>query len=166
MSTKLKLRRRGAAAGRIEQLPEDVVATTSGVAKMLWLKEDVLLREVVKLGGCFAADNCAERDERSAVRNVVRRIIEVLSDHNAWDEYSASPGPSAYRFAAAVVLWLLLSRYHHGGYIRLDCPAFSEGVAAAVAQFLATRYAVPIAEAIRQAVGSTKPRDVASRCVA
>jgi len=163
MSTKLKSRRGWAAAGRMGQLSEDVAA---GVAKMLGLDEGVLLREVVGLGGCVATGNCAERDERLAVRNAVRRIVEVFGDPGAWDEYSASPGPSAYRFAAAVALWLLLSRYHHGGYIRLDCPAFSEGVAAAVAQFLATRYAVPIAEAIRQAVGSTKPRDVASRCVA
>ncbi len=143
----------------------DVVErVTHGVALLLGLDKDRLLEEVLKLEGCLV-EQCTRQDEIVAIEDRVERIAEILSDAESWDAYSSSPGPSAYRYAAAVVLWLLLAKYHLGGLIRSDCPVFDDAVAATIAHFLASRYAKPVADALDRALRCRRQEDIVSLCI-
>jgi hypothetical protein len=151
---------------KMENVGDEVCNVVRGVAALLRLDEEKLLREVLKLESCIV-EQCAGQDERLAVESMVERIADILADHGAWDEYHADGAPSAYRYAAAVALWMLLAR-HLGGLIRSGCPLFDRDVAAAVALFFATRYAKPIADALSRALRNIERRNlnIVSACVA
>jgi len=92
-----------------------------------------------------------------AVEDAVERIGDILADGDAWDAYSESQAPSAYKYAAAVAIWLYLHGAYLGSYIPAGHPLFSDAAASAVARFLASRAAGPtIAEAVRRALGSAR----------
>jgi len=78
---------------------------------------------------------------------LIERIAKILIDHEAWDSYNPD-APSARKYAAAVVLWLLLARLRLGDLVRSDCPLFSDSVAAAITWFIATRVAKPISDTL------------------
>ena len=144
-----------------------VEKVTRAVAMLLELEADLLLKEVLKREGCLV-ESCIRQDEVLAVEDMIERIVETLTDSEAWDAYHASRSPSAYKYASAVVLWMLLARYHLGGLIRADCPIFSKDVFAAITDFLVSRYAEPLADAISNAVDKTSRqynKDIASLCV-
>jgi hypothetical protein len=141
----------------------DIIKVVHAVATLLGLDEKTLLQEVLKLEGCLV-ERCTRQDEALAVEDMVERVAEILSDHEAWDSYSSSKAPSAYKYATAVVLWLLLTAYHYGGLIRTDCPVFSDSVAAAIMRFLATRQAAPVAEALLS-LSRSKRDNIASLCI-
>jgi hypothetical protein len=124
-----------------------------GVAAVLGLDERRLVRHAAWLAdACVMYGECA-RDMEMAVDDAVERIGGILADGDAWDAYSASQAPSAYRYAAAVAVWLYLHAAYLGAYIPAGHPLFSDDAAAAVARFLASRAAGPtIAEAVRRAL--------------
>ncbi len=128
-----------------------------GISALLELDKDELVRYMPKfLPPSLLQDRRHRQDAALAVEDAVERIADMLADHEAWDSYHASRAPSAYRYAAAVASWMYLHSEHLGTAIPLDCPLFSEKVKAAVAEFLATKVARPIAESI--------PRRGAERC--
>ena len=121
-----------------------------GVANMLELDRDVLIKYIPKyLSNTLLRGG---RDEELAVTNAIERIVNTLSDYEAWDAYGASRVPSAYRYAAAVVSWLYLLATSYGGVIPLDCPLFDRRVVAAVTEFLATKVAYPIYDSLHEAL--------------
>ncbi len=127
---------------------ESILRLIRGMALILGLDEDRLAYEVAKLGDDCLAEDCLEQDEDLMVESIVEGITDILADAGAWDEYYIERAPSAYRYAAAVVLWLLMCMYHVGGRIPVTHPLFSDAVAAAIAHFLSTRVAKPIADAL------------------
>jgi hypothetical protein len=147
---------------KMENVDNEIRSVVRGVAALLGLDEDRLLKEVLRLEGCIV-ERCIRQDERLAVEDMVERIAEILVDHSAWDEYYTERAPSAYRYAAAVALWMLFARYHLGGLVRSDCPLFGNDVAAAIAMFLATRYAKPIADTLRNI--ARRNLNIVSACV-
>ena len=141
--------RREVIAAKMELLDKSIIPVVRGVAQLLELDESLLLREVLLLeGGCLAVECYYKQDEIIGTEDLIERIVKILVDHEAWDSYSAFRAPSAYRYAAAVVLWLLLARFRLGGLVRSDCPLFSDSVAAAITWFIATRVAKPISDAL------------------
>jgi len=132
---------------------QHMLGIVRGVAAMLGLDERRLMRHAAWLADvCVMYSECA-RDMEMAVNDAVERIGDILADGDAWDAYSTSQAPSAYRYAAAVSIWLYLHAAYLGAYIPAGHPLFSDAVAAAVARFLASRAAGPtIAEAVRRAL--------------
>ena len=119
-----------------------------GIASVLELDEDKLAWELSKLTGICLFEQCNKRDEDLTIEDLVERITDILSDAGAWDEYYVERAPSAYRYAAAVALWLDMMAMYVGSHIPVTHPLFSDAVAAAVARFLATRVAHDIATAL------------------
>jgi len=131
---------------------QHMLGIVRGVAAMLGLDERRLMRHTAWLAdACVMYSDCS-RDMEMAVNDAVERIGGILADGDAWDAYSASQARSAYRYAAAVAIWLYLHAAYLGAYIPAGHPLFSDAVAAAVARFLASRAAGPIAEAVRRAL--------------
>jgi hypothetical protein len=128
-----------------------------GAAAMLGLDERRLARHAAWLAGmCVMYGECSRGMEMS-VEDAVERIGDILADGDAWDAYSASQAPSAYKYAAAVAVWLYLHAAYLGSYIPAGHPLFSDAVASAVARFLATRAAGPTtAEAVRRALSRSE----------
>jgi len=133
---------------KMELLDKSIIPVVRGVAQLLELDESLLLREVLLLeSGCLAISCYYKQDEIIGTEDLIERIAKILIDHEAWDSYSPD-APSARKYAAAVVLWLLLARFRLGGLVRSDCPLFSDSVAAAITWFIATRVAKPISDAL------------------
>jgi len=123
-----------------------------GVSAILGLRRDELIRYVPEF--LPAPLLCGgPRGRQDAAEDAVERIAEVFSDHEAWDSYHASHAPSAYRFAVAVASWMYLLAYHYGSTMPAGCALFSEAVRAAVVEFLSTRVARPISDAVASAGG-------------
>jgi shikimate kinase len=124
-----------------------------GVAAMLGLDELSLARHAAWIAGVYAIHGEHHRDMEEVIEDVTERIGVILADGGAWDAYSALQAPSAYKYAAAVAVWLYLHAEYLGSYISSSHPLFSDEVAAAVARFLASRVAGPtIAKAVRKAL--------------
>jgi len=119
----------------------------NGVAGILGLSKKELIKYMPKFLPLSLLYD-AKRREELAIKDAVERIAETLSDHEAWDAYSASRAPSAYRYAAAVASWLYLLAEQGG--VSLSCPLYDVRVKAAVIEFLTTREAYPIADALRE----------------
>ncbi len=136
----------------LEAVRDNVVVwrIVNGVAAMLELDRGELIKYMPKLlPDNLLLDTRHRRDLDLAIKDAVESIVNTLIDHEAWDAYSASRAPSAYRYAAAVVSWLyLLASY--AGIMPSDCPLFSTRIRAAVAEFLATRVAYSIADTLRE----------------
>jgi hypothetical protein len=79
---------------------------------------------------------------------LLRQLLDTFRDSDAWDECAAERAPSVHRYAAAVTLWLYYLG-EVGGTIAVDCPLFSEVVAAAVPHWLVTGHAAQIRDALR-----------------
>jgi hypothetical protein len=136
---------------------ESLMRLIRGVATILGLNEGRLAWEVAKLGDdCLATEVCIRRDEELMVESIVERITDILADAGAWDEYHVERAPSAYRYAAAVALWLAMYKYYVGDRIPLSHPLFSDAVAAAIARFLATHVAYDIANALSSELKKVK----------
>ena len=129
-----------------------------GVATMLELDLEQLVRYVAELSPYCIFDNCLIHDVKFALEDSVMRIYSILNDTDAWDAYSVSPGPSAYRYAATVALWFYLYAEFVGGHILLSCPLFGHRVAAAITEFLATRTAYPLRDAMHDTIIKTQKR--------
>ena len=131
-----------------------VLRFVDGVSAILGLDRGELIKYMPKfLPASLLHDTSRLRDVAFASSDAVERIAEMFSDHDAWDLYYASHAPSAYRFAAAVASWMYLFAYHYGGTIPISCALFSEAVRAAVIEFLTTRVARPISDAVARAGG-------------
>jgi len=137
---------------------ESLMRLIRGAATILGLlNEGRLAWEVAKLGDdCLATEVCIRRDEDLMVESIVERITDILADAGAWDEYHVERAPSAYRYAAAVVLWFAMYKYYVGDRIPLSHPLFSDAVAAAIARFLATHVAYDIANALSSELKKVK----------
>ncbi len=120
----------------------------NGVAEMLGLRKDELIRYLPKFLPISLLQ--VNSDVRLGLEDAVVLITDTLIDSEGWDAYHESHAPSAYRHAAAVVAWLYLYAEHLGATIPRNCLLFSDNIAAAVAKFLATKVARPIADAVRQ----------------
>jgi hypothetical protein len=127
---------------------ESIMRIIHGIAMILGLEEDKLAWEVAKLGDDCLAEVCIRRDEDLMAESIVERITDILTDAGAWDEYHVERAPSAYRYAAAVVLWFTMVGMYLGDRIPVTHPLFSDAVAAAIARFLATHVAHDIADAL------------------
>jgi len=151
-------------ASKMEVLDKSIMRIIRGVASLLQLDENRLLREVLLIeGGCLTT-NCHRQDMVIGTEDVIVRIVEILSDWAAWDEYYVAP--SAYRYAAAVVVWMLLAERRVGTLIRIDCPLFSDSVATAIMWYLITRVAKPISDALDSMLRRIKQQDLVSLCMA
>ena len=154
----------GAGAATEKEIEEEILETwleaasnviiwrfINGVSAMLELDRGKLIKYMPKfLPSSLLQDT--RRREDVALTDAIVRIVEALVDHDAWDAYSASRAPSAYRYAAAVASWLYLLADRLGSDIPLGCPLYDIRVKAAVAEFLANRVAYPIAEALKEAL--------------
>ena len=133
---------------KMELLDKSIIPVVRAVAQLLEIDESQLLREVLLLeSGCLVVDCYYKHDEIIGTEDAIERVAKILVDHEAWDSYNPD-APSARKYAAAVVLWLLLARFRLGGLVRSDCPLFSDSVAATIAYFIATRVAKPISDAL------------------
>jgi len=146
---------------RLEYLRANNVAMRliHGIAVILGLDPQTLEQYVAELSPycTLLLDHCLKNDIKLSIEDAVERIYVALFDTDAWDAYSSSPGPSAYRFAAAVVLWLYMYELV-GGYIPRNCPLFDRRVAAAVVDYLVTKVAYPIGETLHEVVHETRKR--------
>ena len=129
-----------------------------GVALILELDEDKLAREAAKIADVCLAEDCLKRDEDLMVESIVESIMEILADTGAWDEYHVERAPSAYRYAAAVALWLKMMAMYVGDRIPVSHPLFSDAVAAAIARFLATHVASDISRALSSELKKAKQK--------
>ncbi len=138
----------------IEHADGAVLRFVDGVSAILGLRRDELIRYMPEfLPASLLYDG--PRGRQDAAEDAVMRIAEVFSDHEAWDSYYASYAPSAHRFAAAVASWMYLFAYYYGGAVPTSCTLFSEAVRAAVAEFLTTKTARPISDAVAH-IGEVK----------
>jgi hypothetical protein len=138
----------------LEHADRAVLRFVDGVSAILGLRRDELIRYMPEfLPASLLYD--APHSRQDAAEDAVERIAEVFSDHEAWDSYYASYAPSAYRFAAAVASWMYLFAYHYGNTIPTSCTLFSEAVRTAVVEFLTTKTARPISDAVAR-VGEVK----------
>jgi len=135
---------------------KSIMRLIEGVASALELDEDKLAWEVARIGDICLVEQCNKHDEDLMIEDLVERITDILADAGAWDEYHVERAPSAYRYAAAVVLWLYMSEMYVGGRIPASHPLFSDAVAAAVGRFLATEVAHNIADALSSELKETK----------
>jgi len=136
----------------LEHADGAVLRFVDGISAILGLDRDKLIEYMPKLLPVSLLHD-GLRDVAFAAEDAVERIAEMFSDHDAWDLYYASRAPSAYRFAAAVASWMYLFAYHYGSTVPVGCALFSEAVRAAVAEFLSTRVARPISDAVARAGG-------------
>jgi len=136
----------------LEAVRDNVVVwrIVNGVAAMLELDRGELIKYMPKLlPDNLLLDTRHRRDLDLAIKDAVESIVNTLIDHEAWDAYSASRAPSAYRYAAAVASWLyLLASY--AGIMPSDCPLFDMRIKAAITEFFATKVAYPIADALEE----------------
>ncbi len=124
-----------------------------GVAGMLELDVDTLLRYVPRaLSVTLLRDAGHRMDLQLALESAIEYIAKTLVDHEMWDAYHESRAPSAYRYVVAVVAWMYLYAEHLGVAIPRHCVLFSDSVASAIAEFLATKVAQPISETIRESI--------------
>lgn len=155
-------------ASKMEVLDKSIMRIVRGVAQLLELDEDRLLREVLLVeSGCLAVECYYKQDEVIGTEDAIERVAKILSDHGAWDEYSSSHAPSAYKYAATVVVWMLLAERRVGNLIRVDCPLFSDSVTAAVMWYLITRVAKPISDTLDSVIRQirSKRQDLVSLCM-
>jgi len=122
------------------------------VADILRLDKNELIRYLPKFLSVTLLQNSERHDVKLAIEDAVVKIANTLGDYEAWDSYSASRAPSAYKYAAAVVSWLYLLATNYGSYIPLSCPLFDRRVIAAITEFIATMVAYPVHEALREAL--------------
>ena len=123
------------------------------IAEVLGLNEDKLIEYMPEfLSATLLQNSRRHEDVRLAITDAVIKIANTLGDYEAWDSYSASRAPSAYKYAAAVVSWLYLLATSYGGDIPISCPLFDRRVVATITEFLATMVAYPIHEALNNAL--------------
>jgi len=123
-----------------------------GISAMLELDENELIKYMPKfLSSPLLRDTRVRRDQLATTDAIVR-IAETLMDYEMWDAYHESRAPSAYRYATAVAAWLYLFATSYGGDIPLGCPLFDRRVVASITEFLATRTAHTIHEALQEAL--------------
>jgi hypothetical protein len=153
-------------ASKMEVLDKSIMRIVQGVAQLLELDVDRLLREVLLVeSGCLAIRCYYKQDEVIGTEDAIERVAKILSDHEAWDAYSSSKAPSAYKYAATVVVWMLLAERRVGNLIRVDCPLFSDSVTATIMWYLITRVAKPISDAINDVLRKIRLQDLASLCM-
>jgi len=120
-----------------------------GVVDMLMIDKNELIKYMHK----FLSDSLLQDARRDiALEDAIMRIAETLMDYEMWDAYHESRAPSAYRYATAVAAWLYLFATSYGGDIPLGCPLFDRRVVASITEFLATRTAHTIHEALQEAL--------------
>ena len=127
----------------------------SGIATLLELKEGELRRHVAKILPRCLLDDCVRQDMMAALAGTVERIYNALLDPDAWNAYADRPGPSAYRYAAAIAAYMYLLADQVCGLVPPGCPLFGPRVASLILLFLATRQAPgesPVKDAIYDAV--------------
>jgi hypothetical protein len=133
----------------LEHADRAVLRFIDGVSAILGLRRDELIRYMPEfLPTSLLRNISCRQDAAFAAESAVERIYKAFADHEAWDSYYASHAPSAYRFAAATASWTYLFAYHYGNTIPIGCPLFGEAVRAAVVEFLATKTAYPISDAV------------------